>query len=381
MKKKGKSTFSKIIAWLHLWPSIVAGLILVFVSLTGTIIVYGDEIMQWSAGKEALYVKPEGKPLKIDEITSIHKEKFPGESFSYIIVDKDPTKSWIINSANLKNRKLTLIYINPYTGEILKQDKTIGFFYIMAHVHSNLLMGKTGGWIVAISTIVFVLSTLTGLVLWWPKKWTKATRDSSFKIKWKARFKRLNYDLHNVFGFYSAIICFLLGMTGLLIFFSPLMKGTISLFGGEGKMWFYTLQDYPRDQEATKDMAYYDTNELIQKAFDLHPDKKIIRIWTYNYDNVSIYPFFLGTNAGLKSEEGKEALYFDKFTGQIVNDGHKQKIYDKVDNLVWQIHMGQWWGQLGKFSTFLAGLIATTLPITGFLVWWGRRKKKSKTKN
>ncbi|WP_286386475.1 PepSY-associated TM helix domain-containing protein [Myroides odoratimimus] len=190
MKKKGKSTFSKIIAWLHLWPSIVAGIILVFVSLTGTIIVYGDEIMQWSAGKEARYIKPNGVPLKIDEITALHKEKFPGHSFSYIVVDKDPSKSWVINSVDLKDRKLSFIYINPYTGEILKQDHSISFFYVIAQLHSNLLMGKTGGWIVAISTIIFVLSTLTGLVLWWPKKWTKATRDSSFKIKWKAKFKR-----------------------------------------------------------------------------------------------------------------------------------------------------------------------------------------------
>src|SRR5690606_35101936 len=44
-KKKKDNLFNRIIAWLHLWPSIVSGLVLVFVCLTGTLIVFGDEIM------------------------------------------------------------------------------------------------------------------------------------------------------------------------------------------------------------------------------------------------------------------------------------------------------------------------------------------------
>lgn len=378
MRKKGKSTFAKINAWLHLWPSIVAGIVVVFVSLTGTLVVYGDEIIEWSAGENALYVEPQPTRIKIEEVTAIHKANFPNESCSYVIIHKDPKRSLLINSVNPKTRVLTFIYMNPYTGEILKHDKTVGFFYTVAHMHSNMSMGEVGGWIVAISTIIFVFSTLTGILLWWPKRWNKTNVNNSFKVKWKAKFKRLNYDLHNVLGFYTAILCFILGTTGLMIFFSPLLNTTISAFGGEGKNWFYTLQSYPRDLEKTKDWTYYDTNKLIEKAFDMHPDKKLIRCWTYNYDNVTIYPFFMGTRAGLKSEEGKVALYFDKFSGELVNTGNKQRIFDKVDNMVWQLHMGQWFGQFGKFATFIAGLVGTTLPITGFIVWWGRRKKKKK---
>lgn len=376
MKKKGKSVFSKVIAWLHLWPSIVAGLIVVFVAFTGTLVVYGDEIIEWSAGENALYVKPEGNRLMLNEVTAIHKENYPDESCSYIIVNKDPNRSLIINSVNLKQRALTFIYMNPYTGQILKKDKTIGFFYTMAHLHSSLLMGEIGEWIVAIATIIFVLSTLTGIVLWWPRRWNKANINSSFKIKWKSRFKRLNYDLHNVLGFYTAIICFLLGTSGLLLFFGPMMNITVKAFGGEGKNWFFILKDYPRDLEKTKDWEYANTNEMIDYAFTTYPDKKIIRIWTYNYDNVTMYPFYMGTRAGLKSEEAKEAIYFDKFSGKKLDTGIKQQIFDKVDNTIWQIHMGQWFGQIGKFTTFISGLVGTTLPITGFLVWWGRRKKK-----
>lgn len=60
-KKKStrKSLFTRIVAWLHLWPSIVSGIVLVFVSLTGTIIVYSDEIIDFTAG-QAKYVEVGG---------------------------------------------------------------------------------------------------------------------------------------------------------------------------------------------------------------------------------------------------------------------------------------------------------------------------------
>jgi uncharacterized iron-regulated membrane protein len=69
---------------------------------------------------------------------------------------------------------------------------------------------------------------------------------------------------------------------------------------------------------------------------------------------------------------------YDKYNGQHIEVERPFVLHEKVENYVWQLHMGQWWGQLGKLSTFLAGVIATSLPITGFLIWWGRRKKKKK---
>lgn len=40
------------------------------------------------------------------------------------------------------------------------------------------------------------------------------------------------------------------------------------------------------------------------------------------------------------------------------------------------IHMGFWGGLTTKIITFFIGLIGASLPITGFFIWIGRRKKK-----
>lgn len=53
-------------------------------------------------------------------------------------------------------------------------------------------------------------------------------------------------------------------------------------------------------------------------------------------------------------------------------------MHEVVENAYWSLHMGTWLGPIGKAATFVGGLVSTSLPITGFLIWWGRRKKKKR---
>lgn len=369
--KKNTSRLLSLVSWLHLWPSLVSGLIVVFVCLTGTIIVYSDEIIELSAGS-AKYITPkEGRKLTVDQLLEKQKEQIPGILPSYILYYNDPARSVVINGFDPKNIRLSMIYMDPYTGEILKYDQTIHFFFTMAHLHAHLKLGSVGGWIVIVSTVIFVLSTFTGLILWWPKRWTKRTRKASFTIRWQAKFKRLNYDLHNVTGFYSLILCFILGITGLIIFFQPLMNITMRSFGA-------TVVDWHRElPKADKSKHFIDAFPLMDKLFVAHPQKKVIKYWVYDYDKSGIFAFNVADRAGLKSDENNHIFYFNKYTGAPYCIKREEHMHNKVENWVWQLHMGQWAGQIGKLSTFISGLISTILPITGFLIWWGRRKKKA----
>jgi len=164
-KKKTGSKLDRAIAWLHLWPSIVSGIIVVFVCLTGTIIVYNEEIMDFTAG-DAKHVTELENAKRISH-QEIMKNVAAFDStlvISEFVLFKDPTRSIRLRTFNPKQRKLSMVYMNPYSGEIIKKDNSIHFFYVTAHLHAELLAGKAGGWIVAISTIVFVLSCITGLV-------------------------------------------------------------------------------------------------------------------------------------------------------------------------------------------------------------------------
>lgn len=372
-KKKKQSLLNIIIAWLHLWPSIISGIILIVVCLSGTIVVYGDEIMDITAG-DAKFVEPQQTPrITIDQINQVLSKNYPGYSASEYVFFKDPARSIRIRAFCRKPLMLSMIYINPYTGEVLKKDNSIYFFFTTAHLHAALLAGTAGGIIVIIATIIFVISCITGLVLWWPKRWNKTTRNASFTIKWKARFKRLNYDLHNVYGFYSLLLCLILGVTGLIISFPSLMKFTIKASGAE----IAELKEAMPPMDSTKTSK--DAVAFAYEVLKQNPKKESVSIWNFDQQKLGAFVFISG-NVGLKSIENADITVYDRYTGQKLNIADKYIRHEKTENKIWQLHMGQWWGWFGKLSTFLAGLVATSLPITGFLIWWGRRNKKGRKK-
>ncbi|QNL51676.1 PepSY domain-containing protein [Olivibacter sp. SDN3] len=372
-KKTGKNGFDKAVAWIHLWPSLVSALILIFVCLTGTIVVYCDEIMEFSAG-DARYVKTVGeKKLPIETLIGKLKEAYPDKRPpGYAVAYKDPKRTIRFNMFE-PAKGLSMVYMDPYTGEILKDDPTIHFFYITAHLHNSLLLGKVGQHIVDIATIIFLVELLTGLILWWPKKWTKSTKEASFKVKWKASIKRINYDLHNVVGFYALSIALILTLSGLIIAYKPLAKFTITAFGGTpGHEW---EDDLPKMKDDGEPVDLY---ALLDRSFDANPGKGEAQIATYKWDSMGYYHFSIAKSIGLKSADAPSFHFVDKYTGDDIDVPSEGMMHEKVENVYWSLHMGTWLGQTGKFLTFVGGLVSTSLPITGFFIWWNRRKKKKR---
>lgn len=378
-KKQNKSLFGRINAWLHLWLGIFAGVILVFVALTGTLIVYCDEILNMTAG-DAKYIQVEQKEkLPAEKLMSIVMHSGPKGKptmVSDIAVFKDSNRSVRFRCFD-RPGGLSYVYVNPYSGKILKKDTAANFFYIVAHLHAAFMVHGAGSWIVDIATIIFLIELISGIILWWPKKWNKHTRDASFKIKWKAKFKRVNYDLHNVLGFYASILGLTLTITGLIIAFQPVSKATAKLFGGNADKPIQKI--LPKaDKDSLKKVQ--PINIVFAHEFALHPEKNVVQMYTFKLKEAGTYYMTVANRMGLKSAESPIISVVDKYTGKPLTINDKILKGQYIDNNVWQLHMGTWMGQLGKLCTFLCGLICTSLPITGFLVWIGKKKKKSSKK-
>lgn len=124
--------------------------------------------------------------------------------------------------------------MNPYTGEILNvktfsRGESPDFFRWILNGHRALwLPYDIGRPIVGIAVLIFVVILISGIVLWWPTKWIKSIIDKSFKIKWDASFKRVNYDLHNVLGF---TVAFSYSLLPLQVWFGVLAGGVNPCIG------------------------------------------------------------------------------------------------------------------------------------------------------
>lgn len=374
-KSKPKNKWSKLNAWLHLWLGLSSGIIVFIVSLTGVIFVFCDNIIDTLAG-DALYVN-EIKEYRLtpEELISKYKEQEPNRIASYFISYRDPKRTIKMGSYT-KERDLQFSWMDPYTGKILTTGKAYNFFYIIAHIHSGEMpFGKTGNLIVEISVWIFLIELITGLILWWPKKWNKSTRTQSFSIKWNASFKRLNYDLHNVPGFYNLLPALLITITGLIVVNKPLNTATHHLFDGKPNA-FRAIQKLGPKYDSTQ--KFTPLSPIIKNLFDSDESVEQVKLSVPNKDSLTVIYAVAAKNIGLKGIENGKTYIINRYNGKEAEIPVQVLNGLDIDDMNMNLHIGFWVGWLGKTLTFIVGLICTCLPITGFLIWYGRRNKKKK---
>lgn len=391
--KKGKdSVFTRLNKWLHLWLGLISGVIVFIVCVTGCIWVFNEEItgLLEPETKVAQQQKPVIMPSKLSAIAhQLYPEKVP----SYAQYQQGRTISLNLKGKNEQGRRGggTTLNINPYTGEVVSKTVhkkgEVDFFRFILNGHRFLwLPYQIGRPIVNYGTMVFVVLLITGLIWWYPKKWNKSTRDKSFKIKWDASFKRLNLDLHNVLGFYSLIFLLFIALTGMVYGISWYSKGLYWVTTGGEKLAEFkrfesdSLQAGKRyTPEQAMDLAW-------QKVIAKNPESEG---FYYNFPDTSKAKSTIGITVYPTKGQfyNNQSYTFDQHTlEEFKREGlygmpyEKASVGGKLRRMNYDIHVGSILGFPGKVMAFLAALIGASLPITGFLIWYGRKFKKKAPK-
>ncbi|ASZ11733.1 PepSY domain-containing protein [Chitinophaga pendula] len=383
-KKKKGSILSKCLAWLHLWMGLISGIVVFIIAVTGCLFVFQKEIME-SIHHQTYFVTPtHTAPLPLSTLLdNAQKALGTAKPANYITAYIQPNRAWEFMSYAGNDTATTYfgtlqhyesVFINPYNGAVTGRiDYKYNFFNIVKGIHWSLLLNdKYGQPIIGWSTFIFIILLITGLVLWWPKKWNKAARKQNFRIKWGASFKRLNYDLHNVLGFYSLLIALVLALTGMVWAFKW-FEATVYVIAARS-----TTPPVFQELKSAKPTTPPVTNPL-----DIAFKTAQLQMPDAQRYGVSPAPTPEGV-INVHAFRGKEVYYdhdeadFDQYTGKML---HKQTEKEKnggvqMIELNYDIHVGAVGGIAGKIIAFIVGLICASLPITGFLVWWGKNHHK-----
>ncbi|MCF6404038.1 PepSY domain-containing protein [Chitinophaga filiformis] len=384
--KKKRSLFYRISAWLHLWLGLITGIVMLIVCVTACIWVFHDEITRLME-PETVIARQDKPVITPSQVKGIAAAKYPGKKPGYVTYQQGTAIYLSLGEGRKGN---TVMRLNPYTGQVIsiKENKPgeTDFFRFILNGHRFLWMpAEIGRPIVNYSTLIFVLILITGMVLWWPQKWTKATRDQSFKIKWKASFKRVNYDLHNVLGFYSLLVVLAMALTGMVYGIKWYSKGLYWVTSGG-----QTLPDFKRPQSDSLQAGKLYTPEQAMdlvwgKVLSKHPEAEGF-FYTFADTskpkaaiNITIYPT-------VGKFYNNRSYAFDQHTGQQLKG---DKVFEisfqeagfgtKLRKMNYDIHVGSILGLPGKILAFFGALIGASLPVTGFLVWLGRKKKAKKS--
>jgi len=368
--------FYRVSAWLHLWLGLVSGIVVVIVSLTAAALVFEEELRLWLQPYQTVSPSAEGNLLPPSVLSEAVKSKYQFPSV-YGVFYRGKEKSAIV-PYYADRSDYQVVYVNPYSGQVLKsQHLNSDFFRFMIIGHYQLWLPRNiGKPVVAYGTLIFVITLISGLILWWPKKWTSATRKRSFLLNLKASFKRLNYDLHNVLGFYVLLVALVLGLTGMVY----------------GMQWFAeSVYWLGSGGESLKRERYHSDTTLVTQ----HPqaDEDILFSQLQSEVDFSTYDVKVYYPRGKRGVWGVEVNPKPGTTYLAHTNYYEQHSLKKLAEkaafphgnggdmlmkLNYDLHVGSIGGIWTKIIAFIACLISASLPITGFIIWWGKKKKKPK---
>jgi uncharacterized iron-regulated membrane protein len=381
--KKVKS----VAAWLHLWTGLVTGIVVVIVSVTGCIQVFDEELFDLFH-HDLVKVQRNGPQRPVSELMTIAQKtlgkkkpitsiKVGEEGESYIFSATKPVKPEEAGLTYFSQFKYNDdVFVNPYTGKVLAViDSRYEFFNLMEQLHRQLLLVRPiGSMVVGSCVLLFLLMMITGFMIWLPKNLKQLKQ--SISIKWNAKWKRVNYDMHSSLGFWVLPIAMIIAITGLTWAFKWWENGIYNLLGSKGRPSIERKAPVITTADTTGkklDIAFSSLQQELNGNFtgiNLSLPKKKEKVVmavvypkykTDNWYNISYY-------------------YLDLRTGKIFDRvlQSQKSLALKWRNSNKQIHTGRLFGWPTQILAFLASLICATLPITGFLIWWGKRKKSNK---
>lgn len=367
----------KVILFCHRWLGFISGLVVFIVSITGCIFCFQDEI------QDALYeyrtVQNSGQTyVPPSQLVKQVKKAYPKASPDYIYYYGINRPAAVL--ANVGKDGFEYVFLNPYTGKITHHEKPqTNFFIIVEYIHLYLLLPPAiGKWIVGVSVILFMVIMITGLILWWPKR--KSDRKRSFNIKWGGKWRRVNYDLHNVLGFYATAIAMVLAVSGLAIAFQPVSRAIYNTANiGKNIKYDNEVTEPKSDSLKRRGLA---SHPVIDIAF-AYARQQSPKAEMFLIHNDPSFSGAIGVGAYAKSMHYSHAdgFEFDKYNGKLL----KTYAYDKkspglkLNEMNYDIHVGQIIGLPGKIIAFVVSLICASLPVTGFIIWWGKRNKPKRS--
>ena len=262
------------------------------------------------------------------------------------------------------------IYVDPVSlqvlgsQEVVPRGEALGF---LIWIHSFLMMKSyIGVKVVGALGVVMTLMGISGLVLWLPKRgqWRRA-----FLVRRGARGLPLNLDLHHAAGIWTVGVFLIMSVSGIYLCFPKAIADAVhavlpSGLGSGEAMAGFTPTPGPLDA----DMA-------VASAVTAVPDARAVAVQMPEQAGRPIV-VFLETTRFADATTPQILVTFNQATGDVgyVDDPRYHGMAERVVNFQNAVHYGAAFGIFWKVMVFVSGFLPLFFAITGFNIWWARRR-------
>lgn len=359
-------SFNTTIRKIHLWLGLTCGLIVSFSGITGSLYVWQPEI--------SAALNPE--LLKVENVGSIKETTILESASSLIKIHQDslskillPYREQHTISIQFENGKTN--YYHPITLKFLGTKSTsMTFFESLLSLHRTLGIPQIGKYIVGGSAVICFLVLITSGVYIWLKAYAHNLKEG-FKVKWKAKKRRFNFDLHKAFGIYFFIPLLIMAFTGSYFTFNSVYKSVLTIF------------DSPNNTHLTNERNNItkDFSTLDETLLDHNQDYALWAIY-FPQDKTGKYRLRYIESLAIKSgyRKTKEVEISKKGEITTLSDFRFDSNSNRIAAQFYPIHIGEIAGVCGRILVFISGIVPLVLFITGLRLYRLKKRKGLKRK-
>jgi uncharacterized iron-regulated membrane protein len=199
--------FRDVLFWCHLTGGVLSGIVIFIMSVTGVLLMYERQIMWWADMRSLETVRPsaDAARLPIDDLVARAREA-QGASPTSVTFYADANLPVLASFQGGKR-----LYLDPHQGTSLGQGSpgVRSFFGTVTDVHRWLAapgdQRAVGRAITGAANLIFLFIVISGIYLWWPRKWTRKSLRAVTWFRAGQDSRARNFNWHNVFGFWSAL--------------------------------------------------------------------------------------------------------------------------------------------------------------------------------
>jgi len=384
--------FRDILFWTHLVVGVSAGLLILMMAVSGTLLAYEKQVVT-ALEKKAMGVAPpaEGAArLSLDLLAS--KVAGPDRKVTALSLFKDPKAS-----VSLAMGREGILYVDPYRGEVVGQGATQAraFFHWAEDWHRWFGMEhspnkEAAHQVKAAANLVFLALILSGLYLWWPRGRSKFLLRFGQGLKGRAK----DWNQHNVLGFWASSLLLLITLTGLVMSYDwanrllfklagsppppprqvqrPVEQGAQMAPGWKGivasdkSRW---MGEKPQEVKMPK-LAGFDAYLATAQEKSQDWEALTFRLPRREGDKMTV----MIEEKGRPHAYARSSLQLDPVTAAVVKwePYQDQSLGRKLRGLVKPLHTGEIAGILGQTLAALASLAAVWMVWTGLAMAWRR---------
>ncbi|MBS0583618.1 MAG: PepSY domain-containing protein [Proteobacteria bacterium] len=353
----------------HRWVGLTAGLVVVWMALTGIFLVFRKQLEVPQAPE--LYTVPAcTNRVPIDTLATNGVKAYPQGKLDYVRIRTGRDGAARIPATAFRFTDEMFVYLNPCTGEVLGlRHRWGGPFGFVEQLHRFRFMPR-GNLIVGTSALLLgLVLVIGGLVLWWPGSWRGVRRALAWNAPRPAAGPAKDISLHRLVGPYVAVIVLFSVLTGLPQSFDWYRKSVYWLTGSTPP------GHLPASHEVAPGTPRLPVETIWQKVQATVPPSREVLIHYPQHADDAVEIYSIGKDA--PHPNARTLMTVDAFSGETLDFtpyaqtslGHKLYFWTL------SAHMGYVGGWIGQLLLLLGAIGVPWLGYTGIRSWLRRAER------